>query len=355
MEHRQHLGPGTDRIDVIQALRGIAAFIIVVLHALMLSYFADREGTYGLWLMASGVDVFFVVSGFVMVVSTARRRPAARAFLWARVLRIVPLYWLAIALYLPVTAASAHGLPAWHEVLRSYLFIPYTDSRSGLPYPVLGIGWTLNYEMMFYLVFGATLFLGGRLQLLALTVFFAGLVALRAVLPELDATSQRLTSPIVFEFVGGMVLGMLLPRLSRAPLALGLAMIAAAALGVMPGFFVDVELPRLVQFGAPAVLLVAGCLVVQRHAAVPRVLVALGAASYSLYLFHMVAIDAALLVVPRGALPDPVLVPLLVALALAAGVAGHRWLEKPLLAYVARRRRMAHGAAQPTPMVSSAA
>jgi exopolysaccharide production protein ExoZ len=334
--------PPTNRIDIVQALRGIAALAVVVLHVLMVTVFADREGPpYGLWLMASAVDVFFIVSGFVMVVSAANRRPTVREFLWARVLRIVPLYWLAMALYLPIIAGLGQGLPPWHEALRSYLFIPYVRSGSGLPYPMLGIGWTLNYEMMFYLVFGATLLLGRRLQVLAIAVFFAGLVASRAVLTDLDAASLRLTSPLLFEFVGGMVLGLWLPRLSRAPLALGLAMIAAAVAVAAAGFFVDVKVPRFVQFGGPAFLLVAGCLVVQRHLVVPRLLMVLGAASYSLYLFHIIAVDAVLLVVPRGSVRDPVLVPVLIVISLIAGFAAHRWFERPLLAHNARKHRAA--------------
>jgi peptidoglycan/LPS O-acetylase OafA/YrhL len=112
---------------------------------------------------AAGVDIFFIISGFVMVISSRRfvdRAGTWLIFLRHRAVRIVPLYWLlttvkiiAVAILGGVVLRTGLG---FNFVTGSYLFLPVTDS-AGHFRPVLPVGWTLTYEFLFYLLFAAAL------------------------------------------------------------------------------------------------------------------------------------------------------------------------------------------------------
>ena len=119
---------------------------------------------------AAGVDLFFVISGFVMVVASADlfgQRGAPPYFFLRRLARIVPLYWLLTGIFVFILFAGRHHSSSWlsaSEVVTSLLFIPHS-LPNGAVAPVYGLGWTLNYEMMFYVVFSAVLFLRPRIAI----------------------------------------------------------------------------------------------------------------------------------------------------------------------------------------------
>src|SRR3954453_23077189 len=133
---------------------------------------------------AAGVDVFFVISGFIMVHASARLFGApdgGRIFLARRVARIVPIYWAVTTLYLAIALAGPEFLNRefldWPYVVASYLFVPVTRP-DGLVQPLYGLGWTLNYELFFYASFAVALAVGPsrRHAVLGLGAVFAGLV-----------------------------------------------------------------------------------------------------------------------------------------------------------------------------------
>ena len=109
---------------------------------------------------AAGVDIFFVVSGFIMVVTTMKRDMAPGEFLLHRIARIVPVYWVvtillfAIVMYGFKPVGIMRMQPDW--LAKSLLFIPF--DRDGRVEPIISVGWTLNYEMFFYLLFALGLF-----------------------------------------------------------------------------------------------------------------------------------------------------------------------------------------------------
>src|ERR1019366_2869669 len=155
MAKRTDPGPFT-LIHPIQYLRGIAALMVVWHHgvgqlATLETYFPFRFGT-------SGVDLFFVISGFIMVVTTAGRDVTPTEFIARRFVRVVPLYWV-LTLALAATALVAPSLfrsvtLTAVSLIQSLLFIPhFSPSHAGMIWPVLVPGWTLNYEMFFYVVF----------------------------------------------------------------------------------------------------------------------------------------------------------------------------------------------------------
>lgn len=312
----------------VQALRAVAAFMIVVYHARGLVGLESVEQANLLppWL-TSGVDIFFVISGFVMTASTGGKRLRADEFLLARLIRIVPLYWIALTTLLVFIALgwAIHPWPPAGEIAKSYLFIFYTDSRTGEMAPFLVPGWSLDYEMYFYLVFASLIWLTARPRIVAIATFFLLSVAMRRFLPA-SAMVFRLTSPLPFEFVAGMAIAAAREPLGRIPARWGLS---AVLLGFV-ALAAHVALPRTLAFGAPAALIVAGAVVAEPlfrgRASLP--LVRVGDASFSLYLCHgfTFALLRVLGIGPSASLAWLVFGP---AAAVATSFAVHHGIERP--------------------------
>ena len=265
---------------MVQALRAAACLLVVIYHA--------AGGEHGPWPNgAAGVDLFFVISGYVMIVSSrglmAGPRPA-RIFLVRRARRIVPLYWLVTAAKGAIVALSPALTPAtrptvWN-IAASLLFIPARDS-AGFVRPLLGVGWTLNFEVFFYALFAAALAL--RLHplwitpiLLALT--FAGFCR--------DATwpaPLSLANGMVLEFAAGLLLGTAhitaKPRMALAMLVVGTTSLLA---------FPSCGPWRCLAWGLPATAILAGAVALEAHFGrfLPSWLLAIGDASYAIYLVH---------------------------------------------------------------------
>jgi len=202
------------KIHFLQALRAIAAWLVVTDHALLDVTHGDARNpaTPVAWAMGSvGVCVFFVISGFIMVQISwddFGRRGAAANFLRRRIIRIVPLYWLAtVAAFAFHKVSATHGANAgWSELLRSMLFIPYRDAEDGWT-PVLAQGWTLNYEMFFYLIFAAAIAFPRQIAVPAVAGALVIFTLIGLSLPE--GVLAYLSSPIVLWFVMGIGLALL--------------------------------------------------------------------------------------------------------------------------------------------------
>jgi exopolysaccharide production protein ExoZ len=318
----------------IQALRALAASMVMLLHAAAFSTQQDVSGT-AVRVLNAGVDIFFVISGFVMVVSNASRRNA-RDFLTARLIRIIPIYWLATAVMVLVLVLHDEA-PTASEIGLSLLLVPYGDIRGDM-HPVLGPGWTLSYEMFFYFLFAATLWLPPRRQVALLSICFLVLVALRPLGATAGAAGVRFTSLVLFEFVFGVLLGLIAHRLVRLPYSVGAAFVALGVIGFAATLLVP-PMPRTLSYGIPAALLVAGVVGLERSFRHPALapLTILGSASYALYLFHY---PLAYLAVPilRDSFSFSIGFFILTVCSFAIGLAAHLWLERPLLATGRARR-----------------
>jgi peptidoglycan/LPS O-acetylase OafA/YrhL len=277
----------------IQALRAIAALLVVVYHAFDM-WEVRINGAPGLtWTNgAAGVDIFFVISGFVMVVSSRRllSQPyAAMTFMQHRIVRIVPLYWLLTTLKLALVfffadLALRSNLDLDY-VVRSYLFFPVVDG-AGHFRPLVPVGWTLTYEFLFYALFAVAL--GMRVDVLRILIpAFAFFVMLALMRTESWPAWTILFSTIVIEFLFGVALAKLTLRGWSLPPALAAsAMLAGVAL-----ILIIPEGPenlRTLVWGVPALAIVAGAASLEKRIAgvLPRWLLALGDASYSIYLVH---------------------------------------------------------------------
>ena len=140
----------------LQVLRGLAALAVVFYHTAF-----TFNG--GLHTDFQAVSVFFVISGFIMTYIT---RPDSERFLQQRLVRIVPLYWLCTLGVLGTLLLSKSSGEAWADAgignsLKSFLFIPYLDAHGELQ-PILPVGWTLNLEMFFYVLFAIALMISRR-------------------------------------------------------------------------------------------------------------------------------------------------------------------------------------------------
>src|SRR5260221_5541231 len=165
-------------------LRAIAATMVVFVH-MDLQLQRLHYPTLGTNWMASGVDIFFVISGFIMWTSVERRpEMTASSFFRNRLIRIVPLYWFATTLVLMVALIAPQVLNTtvlrpWHAI-ASYLFIPARHPTTGLFWPLLIPGWSLNYEMLFYAIFAIAIALSGHpraRRFLLIAAMLGGLVA----------------------------------------------------------------------------------------------------------------------------------------------------------------------------------
>ena len=311
----------------IQYLRAAAAIAVVLFHA------AEKLG-YSFAIGAVGVDVFFVVSGFIMWVVAERRSPTPLSFLRGRIRRIVPVYWMATAVMI---AGGVVGLfpnlrLSIGHVLASFLFIPARSPSNGEIWPVLVQGWTLNYEMFFYVVFAAALFLPRRWRFLAIGMLFAALVVVGQMFASDNLFLVTYTRPIILEFVAGMAIGMLWLQ-CLVPGRLTGALLVAAGLG---GFAVIhlLGLPFGTWTCGPlATALVLGTVSLEASGGVARAALPafLGDASYSIYLWHTFAISVVAKLGMAAGIAMPALMVSAVATGILAGAIGYRVLERPTI------------------------
>ena len=343
------------QIAGIQVLRGIAALSVAFLHIEQSAgVFVGRTGESPWpWLRMipweAGVDIFFVISGFVMVYASNRlfRAPGApRTFLGRRIARVVPLYWLfttltvLVALVRPGLLNEPLG-SGWNAVVASYLFIPW-PRPDGFVQPVFRLGWTLNYEMLFYAIFTPFLLLPRRWAVLGVVAAITVLVAFGQLTWTGNAQIGFWTDPIVGEFAFGVLLGALRldgVQLSR-PVRLGLI---AAGLAIMLAIGVDDTQSRALSYGIPAACFVAAVSFGSGRAGtslIARAGLLLGDASYALYLVHLFPTRLLREIWWRLHLVGTAGIISFIAASMIAScvvaIAVHVWVERPLVR-IARR------------------
>lgn len=329
---------GSETVVAIQYLRAVAAGLIAFQHAMGVPAFVHYAAHFG----TVGVDLFFVISGFIMWTTTETSRRGPVQFWLARLVRIVPLYWICTTLYVAAALITPESFYAVHleaaHIIKSYLFVPATHPNLGLIAPVYTLGWTLNYEMFFYLVFGFCLFVPWpRLRFAFLAAGFLLLVGSGLLLQLSGAVARTYTDPILLEFLAGVMLAILSPLLTRCGTAAGLLLTAGAALWVAIVYGYGFVPERLVSHGVPAVTAVAGALMIERAVRVrpSRLWLMLGDASYSIYLAHPFAQRVLLIAVNRAvglaAISPTVYVLSAFVVGIAGGVACHVLIERPLL------------------------
>lgn len=316
----------------IQYLRAAAALAVVVYHILQWRAGGFEEGR-------AGVDVFFVISGVIMWRITADRRVEPTVFLWRRFTRVAPTYWIATLLLAAIALAWPAFLPKVKpqpgHVLLSLAFIPHLDPL-GLPFPLLAPGWTLSYEAGFYLIFAAALAARQSHRAVLVSLGLLAVVIAGFVLP--DPAYILGANPMLLEFAAGVWLGKISAQGVTPTRPWGVLLVAAglAALTAMGLAGWLSELWRPLLWGVPAAMVVAGALTLEARGGVAssKPLLGLGDASYSIYLFHPLAVAATahLLGTSRAWL----FIPAALAAAIGAGLAARAVIERPMIG-LARR------------------
>lgn len=278
----------------VQALRAIAASAVVSYHVFFMLVHNAGYSIYVPEIGASGVDLFFLISGFIMVYTNfgAFDQPgAATSFIQRRAIRIVPMYWICTTVVVTLLAFAPRLFSSveftWTYVISSYIFL-LSENSAGQIGTVLQTGWTLCFEAYFYILFAVLLNWPRRYFLIASGAVFAAGVVLGRLVPHVPVWMTVATNPILLEFYLGAALAFLFLNghsLSRVPA------IAAASLGIgILGVTGNANLGiwnSVVCFGLPYAAILLGALSLDRIGIkVPKLLVSLGDSSYSLYLIH---------------------------------------------------------------------
>jgi peptidoglycan/LPS O-acetylase OafA/YrhL len=327
----------SEQVLPIQYLRGLAATMVIFHHAL--DQFAGFKVALPTPFGASGVDIFFVISGFVMTYTVHTHNYSPSAFLLRRYIRIVPIYWIVTiftsALLFFDSAQVRHSIFSVTHLVASLFFWPMRDpGEPAVISPVLKLGWTLNYEMYFYLVFAALLPLGPRVRAVLTFCFFSIVCVAAALIPSEPIPLVFWGQPIVFEFLFGCIIAQLfisgrLDAISRPACVLAGLVCALGLLlsGLYLRYGIDPEGDwRVFTFGVPAAGIVAVCVALSRHETMRKdrkVLHYIGDASYSIYLMHLFAVIFIRIVWSKLALPTTGLVAtaVFVVICLASGLA----------------------------------
>jgi exopolysaccharide production protein ExoZ len=285
--------------------------------------------------LAAGVDLFFVISGFIMVYSSEPlygQPGAARQFFSRRLARIVPLYWVTTGLAIWLMSRP-YDL---QTVLKSLFFIPYRVGDGNIQ-PLHGVGWTLNFEMFFYVLFAMAVGWSRKIAVPALSVGLVLIVFAGFLVQPSIAPLQFWSDPIILEFVAGMLIALAYNHGIRLPGLLRIVLVPAS-IGVLlwAGEQHLPSGPRLCLWGLPAATIVA-CTVLGLRRDPPRWLAApvklLGDASYAMYLLHPLVIAVVFRLWQLGLNHYPMYTVLLVAIvvAQALSIGTFMFFERPCI------------------------
>lgn len=361
------LGKAVDsngKIGAIQDLRGVAVMLVLLVHSINVVDLRVAHGVDGKTgflpgflsineFGACGVDLFFVISGFVMSLLLDRSAGEARSvFMRKRLIRIAPLFWLAGLLFTVLTWAVGRHIPIGLLVANVTILPP---SPFHYDWPALVVGWSLGFELVFYALVTIALGRAEARKFLALLVATLALFAI--VRPPHPGLFAVIANPIQLEFLCGIGVYALWTAVKQSPrhaffasvaLAVGAGALLSQAIYGFP--FVTDHLPiiasktslaRVVYWGLPWALVALGYLLLEPRLAARlspwrRGVRLTGEASYALYLVHMSPLLLAETLLPANALQPDLLILLLLATSWTMGVAAHLWVERPLLSALSR-------------------
>jgi exopolysaccharide production protein ExoZ len=339
----------------LQYLRGLAALGVVLDHAAGMTalpkYFGADFHSAFLKHGQIGVDLFFLISGFIIatVALTEDHRPATnrKMFAWRRFARIVPLMWLAILTYAGLRLLGRGGAADIPAYVRAMLLVPWGDVSPD-------VIWTLRHEAIFYVLFAITFL--GRAWLRPLIVLW---IAAPVAYTLLGLTTEPVTSagqalrlfahPVNVEFGMGLLIGLLAKgrptgfiKLSVDPyFALGSLFAGLVFVSAILGLTFGSAWHTIIAALLCAPILILGLAVHCPPSWIGRLGLLLGNASFAIYLFHLHALSALLGVMSKVAhgLPAGIVVAISTLAATATGVVIHLCVEK----HIVRRSRLITG------------
>ncbi len=340
--------PIPNEIVGIQYLRGIAAIAVVVAHTAGMANFDKYFGKYVLggylYKGALGVDLFFLISGFIISIVSLKQGTLApsvslKKFLERRFARIVPLMWVAILSYAALRFTGRGVFDAWPYVRAFFLFPAGPVAPNQI--------WTLRHELLFYLLFGISFLLTTRRTWILGAWCVAPLVYSAFSLPaEPDTTLGQMlriiANPVNVEFAAGFLLGLVwLLKTNRfsftSPISPIVVLIGGFIGFTIIGYFLDLGVETvqktLVSSAICLAILFVGVHVRCNPGWGDSLMQLFGAASFSIYLFHPHVVSACLGVWSHYAHGTPMIlvIPGITAIAVLATIAVHLWIERPLV------------------------
>jgi exopolysaccharide production protein ExoZ len=352
---RSLTGSGTLRTQLlsIQYLRGLAALSVLGTHALQWPLTEINMGL--LKTGRLGVDVFFVISGFIITTIAGDGRFDPKDFLIRRAFRIVPAYWAAtllitiLAVAIPTQFRTT--VPTIEGLLKSLLFIPSLEPKA----PLLLLGWTLNFEVFFYVMFASLFFLGSKARTLVLLGILASLVGIGQFVPGLGHVEEIYTSPSLIGFGFGTILAQAYRHQSFARYCQQLRWAAIAAPCILlTAFYVvdwggaeEIALWKhlLMSSTALSIVLLGLNYEAAGQIAYTKLFKYVGDISYSVYLFHIFSVGAIWAVAKRlFDIHQPIAylgcATLIILVGLASGAVCHHFIERPFMTGRPRRSRV---------------
>ena len=339
----------------VRVLRATAALLVVLYHVqIMLASRPEQVSNLG----ASGVDVFFVISGFIMMYGqydNFQSPGASKWFIRNRIIRIVPLYYLfttlSIFILLVLPSLYANLRFDLKQAIFSYLFLFSTNS-AGQAGMIVGVAWTLAYEMFFYVLFTILLRYPRKYAVPGLFgIFLFGNVFTFA-LGLNQAILTVFSHTITFEFIFGCIIALAVRRRLTPPLVVSFVLVGLGVLGLVLtssfGLLVNYDdNTRFLVYGVPAAALVGGAVFLEsaglRVLRAPRWLLLVGDSSYSLYLAHEYALAIfAVAILPLGVklgVPPLVTGTFAALLCVLVGFTCYSLFERPAASYLGRWRR----------------
>jgi peptidoglycan/LPS O-acetylase OafA/YrhL len=331
----------------IEILRIVSAVLVVTAHlpSTTLPVFSMFCGG-DVFLGSIGVDVFFVISGIVMGMTYDKRKKIdslplrVRGFLTARILRIYPLYVVTTIIAIVIAPLFGRAIPRYERIIKDLLLVPHMDNGVYVD-PIIGVGWTLRFEIAFYLlVFLSLVF---RMRQLASIVIIA-LVSLSMWVPNYYGC------PLLLEFLAGYMLAGKVAivqmrwgkhiRIIGLICAVSIFFFAALGTDVPPSkdtvniiprtviYFKDCSFPRVIVWGLPALLVVFAAVALEEY--IPQCLAKCGKYTYSVYLMQYFCLPVFDKMRVRG-LSDVIALSSTVSVLCLMSVVSYKMIEKPAL------------------------
>jgi exopolysaccharide production protein ExoZ len=320
------------RYQNIELLRFIAALAVVFFHSfgtLRAGVFSEIGPSPFTELGAAGVDVFFVISGFVILISLTRKHRTPVEFARDRLIRLVPAYWILTLSHLSILASVAilRGTEVPFDFTWTIQSLFFVSQPLGSSLPLISQGWSLEIEMLFYLLVGVGLVIKNQVA----NIVFPGVALISLV-------GFGLLPDLALEFIFGGLLGFLYTRIKfHALIAIG-----AGSVGIVmflaPVFMGPMDAPRWVTWGIPSMLIVFSAINLPQLKW--KILPTLGAASYPVYLLHMMVINIVSPIVSIfGASPTIFFFALATCLILsqALGIFFDKLVDKPISRFLKAR------------------
>lgn len=345
--------PAQKNLQVIQLLRGVACILVVLMHITI-----TFSQTYHLPFLGNifkfggaGVDIFFVLSGFIITYSNKQYITKATSigkFLKKRMIRIFPIYWIIISLLLVFQLLlpsfyRTHFQLTTSNIFNTYFLLPNHEM-------INGVSWSLTNEMFFYVLFTLALLIPSKkFILLLLFVYLAFLIVLPAVsfttAHEANGFTQLLIFPMNIEFLLGVLVVFFLENFPKKwcfPFLItgvGYFIFSTVFYTEILNFF-NSGYSRVIMFGLPAFLIILSLVKYELSAniKVNNLFLKTGDASYSIYLFHLPVVVAFFKIMVKLPLTNHLLLVLLSAGMLFvicfAGILIYKKIESPLIKWL---------------------